>query len=228
MIAVNHNEQDKPLLYDICCSAGGCTKGYQEAGFYVVGIDIAPQPHYIGDGFIQMDAIEFLTRYLAGEFREAAVFSASPPCQGYSVTAALPNVNAESYPKLIPQIRELLIKTDKPYVIENVPGAPLNAPLKLIGHHFGLKIIRERWFETNPWLMSPGFVKPKNIKTHSYRAYSSFKNGATHITLAGHNFSAVDGAIAVDIDWMNREELAQAIPPAYTRYIGERLMEIIA
>lgn len=218
---------NKPILYDICCSAGGATKGYQRAGFYVAGSDIADQPRYIGDEFIKMDGLEFLRRYLAGEYPTAAAFHVSPPCQGYSVTAALPNVKTENYPKMIPQFRELLVATGKPYVIENVPGAPLNNPLKLIGHHFGLKTIRERWFETNPWMMSPGFVKPRNIKTHSYRTYSSFENGATHITLAGHNFRTADGAIAIGVDWMNREELAEAIPPAYTNYIGERLMEFV-
>lgn len=228
----------KPFLLDLYCSAGGCTKGYQRAGFYVVGVDIKPQPRYCGDAFVQMDAIQALETLLRGDcivdtsgnkwyLSDFYAFHASPPCQGYSVTAALPNVKTENYPKLIPQTRDLLMATGKPFVIENVPGAPLDTPLKLIGHHFGLKTIRERWFETHPWMMSPGFVKPKNIKTHSYRTYSSFDNGATHITLAGHNFKAADGAIAVGIDWMNREELAEAIPPIYTEYIGQRLMEAI-
>lgn len=213
----------KPKLLDLFCSAGGCTKGYQAAGFHVTGVDIKPQPRYVGDVFIQGDALE----YLAEHGHEYDAISASPPCQGYSVTAALPNVNAENYPKLVTQVRDLLIASGKPYVIENVPGAPLINPLKLNGHHFGLRVIRERWFETNPWLMSPGYVKPRNIQTHSYRTLSSFENGATHITVAGHNFKVADARLAMEIDWMVQGELAEAIPPAYTEYIGRRLLDLL-
>jgi DNA (cytosine-5)-methyltransferase 1 len=213
----------KPRLLDLFCCAGGAGMGYHRAGFDVVGVDIAPQKRY-PFAFVPADALE----YVAQHGHEFDAIHASPPCQAYSATASLPNVNTNNYPKLIPQMRELLQATKKPYVIENVPGAPLNNPIVLNGHHFGLRIIRCRWFETNPWLMSPGFVKPKNITTHSYRTYSSFENGATHITVAGHNFKRADGATAMGIDWMNREELAEAIPPAYTEYIGRHLMEVLA
>jgi len=218
-----HRYTEKPRLLDLFCSAGGCTKGYQNAGFHVTGVDIQPQPRYCGNAFVQGDALDYLRKH----GREYDVIAASPPCQGYSVTASLPNVNAEEYPKLVPQVREMLMAVGRPYVIENVPGAPLINPLKLNGHHFGLRVIRERWFETNPWLMTPGYIKPRNIQTHSYRAYSSFDNGATHITVAGHNFRTADAKVAMGIDWMNRGELAQAIPPAYTEYIGRRLIELI-
>src|SRR6478672_4243318 len=92
----------RPLLYDLFCCAGGCTKGYQRAGFRVVGIDKNPQPRYCGDGFIQMDAIEFLDRYLDGQYPNAEAFSASPPCQGYSVTESLSN---HDHPMMIPEVR---------------------------------------------------------------------------------------------------------------------------
>ncbi len=81
----------KPSMYDICCGGGGATKGYQQAGFYVVGVDINPQPNYCGDEFIQMDALEFLFRLWAGLHPEPVLIAASPPCQVYSVTASMSN-----------------------------------------------------------------------------------------------------------------------------------------
>ncbi len=207
-------------LLDLFCCAGGAAMGYYRAGFTdITGIDIKPQPRYPFN-FIQADALE----YLAAHGHEYDVIHASPPCQAYSVTKSLHN---NDYPMLVEDVRKLLQAIGKPYIIENVPGAPLNAPLKLNGHHFGLKVIRERWFETNPWLMSPGFIKPKHVNTCSRRSFSSFENGATHISVAGHNFKVDDGKAAMQIDWMIGEELAEAIPPAYTQWIGERLLEMV-
>lgn len=212
---------NRPLLYDGCSGAGGAAKGYQEAGFRVVGIDINPQPHYCGDGFIKMDILEFLRRYLAGEFERAAAIHTSVPCQLYSITQ---RIHGNVYPDLIAPTRELLIKTGLPYVMENVPGAPLNNPTILNGLMFGLKVVRNRAFETNWFLMAP--PEPENVKvyTNSSRGYSSHANGATHITVAGNNYNPDDGRAAMGIDWMTRDELSEAIPPAYTEFIGRQLM----
>lgn len=113
-----------PRLLDAFCGAGGCTKGYQRAGFHVVGVDVRPQARYCGDGFIQGDALEFI----ASHGHEFDAIHASPPCQAHS---ALRNMwNAQKHPDLIPQTRTLLQTVGLPFVIENVPGAPLeNAPL---------------------------------------------------------------------------------------------------
>lgn len=210
-----------PVLLDTFCGAGGCTKGYQRAGFRVVGVDIVAQPHYCGDDFVQADALEFIAQH----GREFDVIHASPPCQGYSVTAAMPNVKDENYPKLVPQVRALLQATGRPYVIENVPGAPLLNPIVLCGLMFGLKVFRHRLFETQPFILGPQHIKhPKDSVTNSFRAYSAFERGATHISLAGHNFKRADGALAMGgVDWMTRGELAQAIPPAYTEWLGRQL-----
>lgn len=217
-------ETDKPLLYDLFCSAGGCTKGYQRAGFYVVGVDIDPQPRYIGDGFIQMCAIEFLERYLVGEYPEAAAFGASPPCQGYSETARLSSAKGENYPKLIPQVRELLQATSKPYVIENVPGAPLINPVWLTGTMFGLMTQKPRMFECSfdmPFMLAP--------PPHARQVKMGRKpKPGEYIQVVGHFTDMEYAKQAMEIDWMNRHELAEAIPPAYTQYIGEQLLRVIS
>ncbi len=140
-------DEMKPLLYDVFCGAGGCTVGYQRAGFYVVGIDKDSQPRYPGDDFIQMDALEFLEKLLNGEYPEPTLISTSPPCQVYSVTKDLSNGN---HPDLVGPIRAALQTIGLPYVIENVPGAPLVNPIKLCGTMFDLRVLRHRLFETEP------------------------------------------------------------------------------
>ena len=117
----------KPILLDLFCGAGGCAKGYQDAGYYVVGVDIEPQPRYVGDEFVQGDAIEKLTRLISGErivtnkdayhLENFAAIHASPPCQGYSQTKGM---TTKKHPMLIADTRNLLSATAKPYIIENV------------------------------------------------------------------------------------------------------------
>jgi len=206
-------------LLDLFCGAGGAGMGYHLAGFEVVGVDINPQPHYPFE-FHQADALE----YVAEHGREFDVIHASPPCQEYSTTKAMPNVG--EYPKLIEPVRELSLSTGKPYVIENVPGAPLDNPLLLCGSMFGLSLIRHRIFETRPVIwFPPGPCQCRHLFTNSSRNYSSFENGATAITVAGNNYPLSDGKIAMGVDWMtNRNELSEAIPPAYTEFIGKQLI----
>ncbi len=114
----------KPKLLDLFSGAGGATRGYQLAGFYVTGVDIAPQPRYVGEVFVQGDALE----YLAAHGHEFDAIHASPPCQSYSTLEAVNRgaAYAEKYPKLVLPLRELLQGIGKPYVIENVPGAGLH------------------------------------------------------------------------------------------------------
>ncbi|MDD5701592.1 MAG: hypothetical protein PHU23_06020 [Dehalococcoidales bacterium] len=217
---------EKPLLYDVYCCQGGATKGYQKAGFRVIGIDHKPQPHYIGDSFILMDALEFLDRYLKGEFERADAFHASPPCQGYSVLAAMhPDL---TWDKLIDPTRKRLKETASPYVIENVETAPLsrcpdlfgNKGVVLCGSMFGLKITRgylrrHRIFETS-------FFVPQPPCNHSGKAVGVYGHG-------GHTgklrmLYRQEASEAMRIDWMNRDEMCQAIPSAYTEFIGKHLM----
>jgi DNA (cytosine-5)-methyltransferase 1 len=219
-LALAHWRPDAPLLLDTFCGAGGAAVGYWRAGFNVLGVDIAPQPHYPFP-FVQMDAIEAI--WLLGPYVDA--IHASPPCQRFSKTYALPNVG--NYPNLIPPTRQVIENVGKPYVIENVPGAPLIAPIKLSGPQFDLRVIRERWFEVSPWMLSPPPVRASG-GTASHRGYSSFANGARYITVAGNNYRAEDGYRAMGIYWMtNRNELSESIPPAYTEYIGRHLMRVV-
>lgn len=211
----------KPRLLDLFCCAGGAAMGYHRAGFEVVGVDIKPQPRYPFE-FHQADALEYVKEH----GHEFDAIHASPPCQRYSVTYSLPNVG--EYPDLVAPVRELLLATGKPYVIENVEGAPLDNPLVLCGSMFGLKVIRHRLFECRPpiWF-PPASCRCKGMYTASHRGFSSFSNGATAITVAGNNYRLVEGLEAMGIDWMNKSELSEAIPPAYTEYIGKQLLNVL-
>lgn len=218
-------------LLDLFCGAGGCTKGYQDAGFYVVGVDIKPQPHYIGNDFVQMDALEALRILLNGGYitgktgqkyylSDFVAIHASPPCQAFTNAQ---RIMKNLHPDLIAPTRKLLKQLSKLYIIENVLGALLINPTLLTGTMFGLLTIRPRLFETNfelPFLMeSP---RPKQIKMGRPPA----RNG-DYVQIVGH-FSNIEYAQkAMGIDWMTRDELKEAIPPAYTKWIGEKLLEIL-
>jgi DNA (cytosine-5)-methyltransferase 1 len=218
----------KPILIDTYCGGGGCTKGYQRAGFYVIGVDNKPQPHYCGDEFVQADAIEFIRRY----GRDANVIHASPPCQGYSITRNL-KTSRDDHPMLIEATRAALQATGRPYVIENVVGAPLINPLMLCGSMFGLGVLRHRLFECNPPIWFPpgpcqhvGRVIPMWWKSRQ-RELLAGKTFA-YITVAGSSYLVPEGKRAMGIDWMVRNELSQAIPPAYTEFIGRGLLGVPA
>ena len=218
----------RPILLDTYCGAGGCTKGYQRAGFYVVGVDNRPQPHYCGDEFHQGDAIEFIRRH----GREFDVVHASPPCQRYSVTRSMHN---NEHPDLVGVTRDALIVADRPYVIENVPGSPLINYVILCGTMFGLRVIRHRWFECSPAiLMAPntcnhwGRATGSGSNRHKIAGGTiSLKDGFDFVTVCGNDYLADEGRMAMGIDWTTKAELSQAIPPAYTEWLGRQLMEAI-
>lgn len=220
----------KPLCLDLFCSAGGCTKGYQEAGFYVVGVDNRPQPRYIGDDFILGDALEIL-RILIGDgcitgqsgreyyLADFSLIAASPPCQAHTKAQ---KIMKNTHPDLIAPTRELLKKTDKPYVIENVPGAPLINPVLLIGTMFDLLTIRPRLFECSFEVPFVLFPVPSRKQAKMGRPVRE----GDYIQPVG-NFSGVEYAKkAMGIDWMTRDELKEAIPPAYTEWIGKQMIEL--
>ena len=188
----------KPQLLDLFCGAGGAAMGYYRAGFEVVGVDIEPQPRYPFE-FHQADA---LTYPLDG----FDVIHASPLCEGFS------NLNAQwqhEYPNYIPVMRDRLSASDKPYIIENVPGAPLLNPLRLCGSMFGLKVIRHRLFESNMLLLAPGSCHHSD--------YLIFGDSTSHSETAYRN--------ALGVHWMRaRTDARKAIPPAYTEWIGRQLL----
>lgn len=210
-------------LLDLFCGAGGAGMGYNRAGFDVTGVDIQPQPHY-PFRFVQADALE----YLAAHGHEYDAIHASPPCQAYSNIRNLVEARwgTKDYPDLVEPTRELLRQTGKIYIIENVPGAPLINPIMLCGEMFGLRVFRHRLFEVSIFLLAPPHPRhPKNSTTNAYRGQSAFEFGATHISVAGANFRLADAKSAMGIDWMTtRREISQAIPPAYTQWIGEQVL----
>jgi DNA (cytosine-5)-methyltransferase 1 len=206
-------------LLDLYCKAGGASKGYQLAGFEVVGVDIKKQKRYPFE-FIQADCLELMKDM---EFLKSFdVIAASPPCQTHSITQHLRNAQGKSTDKvdLIPQTREALIASGKPYVIENVPGAPLIEPIQMCGSYFGLKVRRHRRFESNlPLVGSPCKHKEQGKPVG---VYGSMRD---EIPKGGHTAKTIEEAReAMGIDWMIWGELVEAIPPIYTQEIGKQLL----
>jgi hypothetical protein len=205
---------------DLFCGAGGCTRGYQEAGFEVVGLDLHDQPNYCGSEFLCGDALT----YMRGAFRYEPPFDAihaSPPCQAHS---AVTGEHRDKHLDLIPETRQLLEETGLPYVIENVPGAPLLNPTMLCGSAFGLGVRRHRLFETNFPLMSPGCAHgSQGARYDVYEHGRWIKSPVARVYGHGGGKAKEHWGEAMGIGWMTRPELAQAIPPAYTRLIGEAL-----
>lgn len=236
----------KPLLLDLFCGAGGAAVGYHRAGFNVVGVDHHPQKRYPFE-FVQADALEYLLKN-GGRFD---AIHASPPCQAHSVITPDKSKHAD----LILDTREALQRFDVPYVIENVSGArkSLVNPIMLCGAQFDLKVYRHRYFESNVLLFQPEHQPhqdntPRAGHGVSAKGFISITSGGKSLSVAvdpkrrsgvrgisekgficvtGH-FSGVDYArFAMGIDWMTARELAQAIPPAMTEYIGRQLIQFV-
>lgn len=217
----------KPRLLDLFCGAGGAAMGYHRAGFEVVGVDIAPQPNYPFE-FVQGDALYVLGEMPTWTSRRFDAIHASPPCQSYT---SLKSVRQEyDYPDLLEPTRELLEQTGLPYVIENVPGSPIRGTLMLCGSSFGLEtngyyLRRHRYFETN-WDLGT-LVPPCDhrgrpaILVAGHTSMTTVKPSGAARSYQGNN---EERAEAMGVDWMTRDEIAEAIPPAYTEFIGEQLM----
>lgn len=209
----------KPQLLDLFCGGGGASAGYVQAGFDVIGVDIAPQPHY-PFSFYQADALEFLSRY-GGDF---AYIHASPPCQAYS---RLRGLTRKTYPDLVPVVRQLLHGHGVVHVIENVPGSPLHNPLLLCGTMFDLRdcgavLYRHRLFESSAPLRPPRFcqhVAQDTVMTVTGSTPQRFVRGGKNET-----FPVVQARKLMGISWLPMSRLSQAIPPVYTAWIGRQLL----
>lgn len=192
---------------DLFCGAGGATKGLQRAGFHVTGIDNRPQPRYCGDAFIQADAL--LPSVCLADFD---FIWASPPCQAFTNARV---IHGREHADRLTPTRAMLERCGRPWVIENVPGTPMRADYILCGSHFGeRRLKRHRLFECS-W---PTFnlLPPCNHKDG--HLVSVFGHG-------GHIYHGVaDWRAVMGIDWMSRDELAQAIPPAYSEYIARQFL----
>jgi len=207
-------------LLDLFCGAGGAAMGYHKAGFEVVGVDIHPQPHYPFE-FHQADALEF-------PLKGFDVIHASPPCQAYSSLKHM--WNAKKHVDFLPATRARLVASRLPYIIENVRGAPLINPMVLCGTMFGLQtadgdaeLWRHRLFESNMGLTVDLECNHRKLKK-VIGVYGS--SGGKSVRGGTQGFSVKKRREAMGIDWMNGAELSQAIPPAYTEFIGKRLIEI--
>lgn len=228
---------NRPKLLDLFAGAGGAARGYQMAGFHVTGIDINKQPRYAGDEFVQADAL----KYVAEHGWKFDAIHGSPPCQfGTELRHLHQHIEYENF---IPETRRLLQQTGKPYVIENVSGARshLISPIMLCGSTFGLgtnnaELRRHRYFEVYPFF----FLTPpcRHFADNVIGIYGGHGRNRRVITVVGHTggsstrdarngFDLHERNEAMGIDWMTQAELSQAIPPAFTRYIGEQLMAML-
>ena len=219
----------RPKLLDLFCGAGGAAMGYHRAGFDIVGVDIRPQPRYPFE-FIQADA---MTVPLGGY----DAIHASPPCQAFTQMSARwrgKGTKADIHPDLLTPTLAILRTLGLPYIVENVQGAKahMRATLVLHGGMFRLGVHRPRLFEANvlilavrtPQTLSPLGVygaKPDGHTTYRYRDNGNYK-GKSLIRTAK---SVEEAREAMGIDWMTWDEIREAIPPAYTEYIGVQLLE---
>lgn len=210
----------RPKLLDLFAGAGGAGKGYQDAGFDVTGIDIADQPDYPGT-FIQADALA----YLAAHGHEYDAIHASPPCQASSALSKGTNKGRE-YLNLIPATRALLALQNKPTVIENVQGSDLRRDLTLCGEMFGLGVLRHRYFEVSGFAAAPLDHKPHRGRVAGWR-HGEWFDGPYFAVYGdgGGKGTVAQWQEAMGMHWTaNRKSIAEAIPPAYTRFIGGQIM----
>jgi DNA (cytosine-5)-methyltransferase 1 len=207
---------NRPRLLDLFCCAGGAAMGYHRAGFDVVGVDITPQKNYPFE-FHQADALEYAKQH----WTEFDAIHASPPCQDHSPLKSRAGEHGTGW--LLPATIELLSSLDRPFVIENVMGAKMPRDLVLCGEFFGLRTVRHRKFHIG------GFTVEQPAHPRGHKARTSTKKRKTcwdaglNISVTGDIGSTI-GGLALGIDWMNGNELSQAIPPYYTEYIGEQLL----
>jgi DNA (cytosine-5)-methyltransferase 1 len=168
---------------------------------------------------IVADAIE----YLKAHYMEYDVFHASPPCQKYSMSSMQFRLNGKEYPDLISITRDELIKTGKPYIIENVPNSPLINPIYLCGSMFGMRTYRHRLFESNMPLVAP--VHNKHLVKNAKMGRKAKEN--ENIQYMGHFSGLKQVQEMTGLYWLGQHELAQSIPPQYTEYLGLQVIEIL-
>lgn len=230
------NVVQRPLLLDLFCGIGGAAKGYERAGFDIIGVDWKVMPEYPYPIF-RADALDFMRSLIYQDFKvignrpAVAAIHASPPCRRFSTLSK--SLGYESHTDLLTPIRELLQEAESaygnkrgkklPWIIENVPGAPMQNPIILCGSMFDLKIERgylqrHRLFESNVSLMVPG---PCN---HTGQAIGVYGRGRGGGVLKERTANAQEARDLMGIDWAGRDGVTQAIPPAYTKYLGKQLL----
>jgi DNA (cytosine-5)-methyltransferase 1 len=207
----------RPRLFDGFCKAGGSGTGWHRAGFEVVGVDVEPQPRYPFE-FYQADVFEFLAEH----GHEFDVWTGSPPCRDHTSLASRAGFDGSSW--MLPAFRELCEASGLPYVIENVPGAPMRADVTLCGEMFELRVIRHRRFESNVFLPQPHHPE-HTARVATSRRRERWDQG-WHASVTG-DIGTYIGPEAMGIDWMTGDELSNAIPPAYTEFLGRHLVRYL-
>lgn len=242
----------RPRLLDLYCGAGGCSKGYFEAGFDVVGVDVDPQPNYPYE-FVQADALKYVSWLIEAEYAHVddavtayncagghllsdfAAIHASPPCQAYSAAKRIGNARP-GHKDLVGVTRDVLIQAGRPWIIENVPGSPLDTHVELCGTQFGLPLRRHRFFESSEFLFShpnPCRHRDGDLTVFGHVVQICGSRGTAYKDAKGRTHyrplrvGIEEGRDAMGIDWMNRGELSQAIPPVFTEYLGRQLLSRI-
>lgn len=214
---------NRPLLLDLYCGIGGGAVGYARAGFDVVGVDIIRQHNY-PYRFVHGDALAYLRRVNLKQFD---LIHASPPCKMHTVARRVAQARwltlFDPHDDMVSETRELLAASGRPYIIENVPGAPLVNPVRYCGSSFGLAVRRHRLFESSLPITAPACdhaSQPNPVGVYGTGgAWTRTKPGGGGTKVAGH-----DAAVAMGIDWTDEQAgLSQAIPPAYTEHIGRQL-----
>ncbi|MFF4378756.1 DNA cytosine methyltransferase [Kitasatospora sp. NPDC001547] len=195
---MSRNPLRHPRVLDACCGAGGASMGYHLAGFDVVGVDIAPQPNYPFE-FVQADALEFVAEH----GHEFDLIHGSWPCEHYATVTRWRGTPAD-HPDLVPEGRRIMEATGRPWVIENVPEAPVRRDYLLCGTQFGLRVRRHRAFETS-WGATADLVPP----CWHRRGLLAFDHSQERAY-----------ADAMGCTWMTNQEARKAIPPAYTHHIA--------
>lgn len=224
----------KIKLLDLCCKAGGAAMGYFKAALElgldieIIGVDIEEQPNYPFK-FIKADAVEFLKK----NWKRFTHIHASPPCQKYSCSTAQYRNQGKEYRDILKELTELMYKLCIPGVIENVQTAPIRPDVVLRGDMFGLKVLRVRHFENVNWfMMNP--MKPKKIGSVREGDYCCIiGKGSWTASRNDKKPKFAEGTIretwskAMGIDWYMKDvEISEAIPPAYTKYIGKEFFRL--
>jgi DNA (cytosine-5)-methyltransferase 1 len=208
---------------DLYCCAGGASKGLADAGFELTGVDKDPQPSYPFT-FIQADARDILADHAF--LAQFDLIAASPPCHDHTPLSALSGLDGTG--ELLEVTRGLLMAQPVPWVLENVAAAPLRADFLLCGAMFGLRTYRHRRFEIDPrlpLLLAPP-PHPRHVaRTATKRRRERWAEG-WNVSVSG-DVGVYVGPEALGIDWMTGDQLSQAIPPAYTKFIGLQLLDVL-
>ena len=217
-------EARRPRILDLFCGAGGAAMGYHRAGFDVVGVDVVNQPHY-PFSFFRGDALEYL---VSGDLAGYDAIHASPPCQAFTVYRNARPGAEPRWPDLLEPTRELLEAAGLPWVMENVPGAPMaDHHVTLCGTSFGIPVRRHRLFESSfPMLSVP--CNHARFTERRFPGSSNRPNGRTVCNVGEYRVPLKVQKECMEVDWdVTLHELSEMVPPAMSEHIGAQLLQHI-